>query len=733
MKNNLLYYLKPNLKNTLTFLFIFLLCLFTNSCEELSLERLSIEGTVVDASNITQTISGASLTIQNTDIESKLSDSDGNFAFNDLEFNDGTYEIVTTADNYKPKQTFVSVKNGAVNGGDITIQLTPLSSISVNTNSIGFGAANTTNTVTVTNDSNIEIEGDIEIGASWLTASPTKLNLQAKEAANITFIADREKVDFGTFSTNIIFSVSNTDAESVIVQASLQKIDPSNPSVSVDQTTVDFGKTTTKASIEISNEGTVALNWSGGVTESWITLSQDGGSLAPNSKESLDITINRNNLAVGTYTGTINFIANGKTTSVTVTMEVETLQQSDQDNDGVIDTEDVDDDNDGLIEIYTIDDLNNIRNDLNASGIEYKGGPLTGIIGYELMNDLDFNNENHYVVKSLKTEFTTGFGWLPFYGESNEGFNTVFEGNNHTIKNLFINRDATDSNGLFGWTRSLSNIKNLHIEISYLHGNRYSGGLVGYNEGSITGCSVKGQIISTGSYIGLLIGFNKSGNITSCYTEGLISSSSNIAGGLIGGLEKGDVTFCYSKANVNATSNCGGLIGYVKVAQNDMTINSCYATGNVKSGGVSGDIAGGLLGSSSSSYGGTSRIITNCYATGSVSCTDEYAGGLVGFPSEKFLSCFSTGKVSGARNIGGLLGYGYYSVIVSTKCYWDITTSEITTSVRGGVGKTTIELQTPTATTGIYATWDANAWDFGTSSQYPALKGMPNGLDAQRN
>ena len=40
----------------------------------------------------------------------------------------------------------------------------------------------------------------------------------------------------------------------------------------------------------------------------------------------------------------------------------------------------------------------------------------------------------------------------------------------------------------------------------------------------------------------------------------------------------------------------------------------------------------------------------------------------------------------------------------------------------GAEGKTTAELQAPTDRTGIYAGWSSRNWDFGDSSQYPALK-----------
>ena len=51
-------------------------------------------------------------------------------------------------------------------------------------------------------------------------------------------------------------------------------------------------------------------------------------------------------------------------------------------------------------------------------------------------------------------------------------------------------------------------------------------------------------------------------------------------------------------------------------------------------------------------------------------------------------------------------------------------------SLAGQRGKTTRELQTPTASTGIHANWNPNWWDFDTVRQYPALK--YGGLDVAR-
>ena len=59
--------------------------------------------------------------------------------------------------------------------------------------------------------------------------------------------------------------------------------------------------------------------------------------------------------------------------------------------------------------------------------------------------------------------------------------------------------------------------------------------------------------------------------------------------------------------------------------------------------------------------------------------------------------------------------------------YWDADTTGITGQDSCATGVTTAQLQNPISNTGIYSatvrgTWSLDDWDFGTSSQYPAVK-----------
>lgn len=67
--------------------------------------------------------------------------------------------------------------------------------------------------------------------------------------------------------------------------------------------------------------------------------------------------------------------------------------------------------------------------------------------------------------------------------------------------------------------------------------------------------------------------------------------------------------------------------------------------------------------------------------------------------------------------------------------YWATDLTSQGTSATGGAGgeQTKSAIQTPTSAAGLYSAWDATIWDFGTSTQYPALLGLPISVANQRS
>ena len=151
-----------------------------------------------------------------------------------------------------------------------------------------------------------------------------------------------------------------------------------------------------------------------------------------------------------------------------------------------------------------------------------------------LMNDIDLNIP----------PYNTGSGWEPIgkYSSPYTGteFEGTFDGNNHKITGLFINRPTTDYVGLFGGTKNAT-IKNLGIEGCDVTGRMNVGGLVGHNDGSnsgnatITNCvAANASITATGAFINRILGYNYNGTLTNNYAlETMLVNGSTVTGGTL--------------------------------------------------------------------------------------------------------------------------------------------------------------------------------------------------------
>ncbi len=206
-------------------------------------------------------------------------------------------------------------------------------------------------------------------------------------------------------------------------------------------------------------------------------------------------------------------------------------------------------------------------------------------------------------------------GFFPI-GNENTGFAGHYEGNNHTLSNLTIDRSEENYIGLFGATDGAT-IENLNLTAASISGNAYIGALAGKTASSVVqNCSSSGTL--EGSIIGGLIGWNAPSS---------------------------EVEYCYNEATINASHHAGGLIG-----KNEAIVQYCYNTGNITG---SGEDIGGLIGLSSSFPGPQ-----YCYNTGQVSGY-QYVGGLIGYGYAD--NSYNLGQVTGDDYIGGLLGSGYAS------------------------------------------------------------------------
>ena len=321
-----------------------------------------------------------------------------------------------------------------------------------------------------------------------------------------------------------------------------------------------------------------------------------------------------------------------------------------------------DTDGDGLIEVNNLEQLSAIRYDLDGDGTAESDDSAeayarafttsgTEVVcagncaGYELFRPLDFDEADSYASGIVNTVLITGAGWLPI-GTRTHGFNTTFDGNGHTISNLFIDRTGRLNDpgavGLFGSIGRSGVIREIGLAGVDLTGQQHVGGLAGYNEGAISASHATGAVTGSSS-VGGLAGYNESsGTIGDSHATGSVTGGYDI-GGLVGD-NGGAIGDSYATGAVTGIGYVGGLAGG---NYDHGTISASYATGSVSGEGKS---VGGLVGNN----GGA---INASHATGAVTGSSYYVGGLAGFNYGAISDSYATGSVSGAvEEVGGLAG-----------------------------------------------------------------------------
>jgi len=234
------------------------------------------------------------------------------------------------------------------------------------------------------------------------------------------------------------------------------------------------------------------------------------------------------------------------------------------------------------------------------------------------------------------------------------------------------------SDGLAGLGGGLIGTMELGASVlrSHATGDGASGGLIGQaNVTSISDCYATGKA-TVGGLVGRLTG----GSLVNSFATGQVTGSTTV-GGLVGQISGGGtvtaitIDNCYATGNVIATYNSavmggiGGLIGLVTVGSATFTISNSHATGNVIVTGLGryGDAyTGGVGGLVGMVLNAGETVIQKSYASGNVIAPNmAYVGGLAGWlldGNSHISDSHATGNVVGGLNVpfegfvGGLVG-----------------------------------------------------------------------------
>jgi hypothetical protein len=273
--------------------------------------------------------------------------------------------------------------------------------------------------------------------------------------------------------------------------------------------------------------------------------------------------------------------------------DLSNLIDTDDNGDGITD---IDADSDGLIDINSLELLNAMRYQLDGTGLRitsdselnqtgcpailYQGKFAPRCIGYEITTDLDFDINQDGRMDSSDTYWDSGKGWQPVGGYSFQ-FSTVFEGNGHTIRNLYINRTNTASwgyyAGLFGYTKyaTLQNVV-LTGPLMSVAGNENVGGLVGLADSSQINNVMNTGPVQGNNNVGGLVGKADSGLISNAINTGAVQGR-YFVGGLVGYPIRGSINNAISTGYTLGGSNAGGLVGAIIGNAQTIQTNSYWA------------------------------------------------------------------------------------------------------------------------------------------------------------
>ena len=247
----------------------------------------------------------------------------------------------------------------------------------------------------------------------------------------------------------------------------------------------------------------------------------------------------------------------------------------------------------------------------------------------------------HYVLTDDVNLSAYG-NWTPI-GTINQPFAGVFDGQNHVVTGLKIDRSQGECQGLFGYVSGTDDahkaqIKNVAVRDAQIRARAEVGAVVGrygqFTQGFVEpleNCAMIGGTIQG--------------------TSGSMGQSSSVGG--IVGRACGEIQRCYATGDIIGADNAreyGGIVG-----ESYKTVNACYWTGRLSALGSYVDDFGGIVGNAYDA-------VTNCYTTGDITGSLNNAatlGSIAGCAMDRVTNCYATGSVKGWRAIGGIAGQAY--------------------------------------------------------------------------
>lgn len=302
------------------------------------------------------------------------------------------------------------------------------------------------------------------------------------------------------------------------------------------------------------------------------------------------------------------------------------------------------------------------------AGNTYEGQYIV-LTGDILLNGM--KEDGTFVSGSLKQFTPIGSAARPFKG--------IFDGRGFKIIGLYIDKNWLPYQGLFGYAGTGSEIADLKLAGSIAGGDK-TGSVAGYTNGLVAGCEANCPVTANGRhYHGGIAGEAGAGSVISnCTVWGNVEGSQYVGG--VAGYTEGKIVGCSSVSALTGVTKVGGIAGYAVGTASE--ISGCHFFGTAKGnsdciGGIAGQSEGlitgcrleavaviegssGTIGGVTGYAAGAANVISNCTVLGTVKATGGYGfvGGVAGKTEGTITGCVCECDVTaaGQHYVGGVVG-----------------------------------------------------------------------------
>ncbi len=365
--------------------------------------------------------------------------------------------------------------------------------------------------------------------------------------------------------------------------------------------------------------------------------------------------------------------------------------------------------------IYTPEEMKYFEEFVNGklTDEEKEGLEITDSTIVYLENDIDMGARQENGV------LTAGTAWDPIGKDDTRKFIGTFEGNNHTVKGIYVKKDGNFA-GLFGISDTIQNLTvadsyievtgkraggivgalregnivnchNVNTRVSSSENGNNVGGIVGqfgtqnFAEGNIINCTNTGNVESNGHSIGGTAGLFAGKKIENCVNEGKVNggieNGYGMVAGIVGNAITGDIVNCTNKGVITDRGiSTGGISGQFQGGE----IQFCINIGTIY-GGIYNDIntySGGIVGQF------LGKMIESCVNNGNTLSKGTVNGGICGViaGNASITKCINTGNIQGKANYqaGIAASLGSNSSVTVEKCI-NTGTIQGTGNYQGGI------------------------------------------------